>query len=132
MGLTMTKRFEFTASHWLIGMHDPACGVLHSHDYKLDLTLQLRPGVDLENGVLFDTGFLKIDLAPVIARVKNKVLNEIKDQSNDGMTLKAQPSLENFTLWWWSSLQFLRNSARFQLIHLRLYETDKFWCDISL
>lgn len=129
--LTMTKRFEFTASHRLSGMRDPACGMEHVHNYKLDLTLKLRPSAALENGVLFDTAFLKTDLGPVIARVSGKLLNDIIDPSATGTALSVQPSLEVFTLWWWNALGFLRNNPRFQLVKLRLYETDTFWCDFE-
>ncbi len=76
MSYTISKRFEFCASHQLAGLpEDHQCARLHGHNYSVELELS-RPEVD-EVGFVVDYG----DLAPfkdlLEAKLDHRHLNDV-------------------------------------------------------
>lgn len=130
MQITLTKRFEFEASHFLTGMppgHE--CGIEHHHAYAVEFTLAAIG--DMANGLIVDTDRLKIDVTPVLKRIRKQRLNSITDPSSWSKRLAAQPSVENLALYFWDSLAFLRQGTSFRMIRLRVYESPMIWAEVS-
>jgi 6-pyruvoyltetrahydropterin/6-carboxytetrahydropterin synthase len=126
----LTKRFDFVASHALTGMEvSRGCEKPHAHNYGLELTLRAKHG--LQNGLVIDSGRLKVDVAPVIARLSNRLLNEVEDPAPWAQRMAAQPSVENVALYFWEALGFLSKGNEFELVRVRVYEDQKMWAEVT-
>lgn len=120
--VSLTKRFEFEASHYLTGMHEGhVCATTHSHTYTLELTL--TPIGELNNGLVIDTGRLKTDVMPVIRRLQGKCLNNLTDPAPWSQQLAAQPTVEHLAMYFWNALEFLSKGKNFRLIRVCVYES---------
>ncbi len=106
--LTVTKIFEFSASHFLTKYHGK-CERLHGHNYKLEATVI---GEMREDDLVYDF----VDLNKV---VKEKII-EVLDHThlNDRF---PNPSAEIVAIWIWEQLENTFSQAR--LFEIKLWET---------
>lgn len=128
--LTLTKRFEFVASHGLTGMQEGhVCAKPHAHNYGLELTLRSKG--ELHNGLVVDSHRLKVDVKPVIDRLRNRVLNEVTDPAPWAQRLVEQPSVENVALYFWEALGFLSKGNEFELTKVKVSEDATLWAEVA-
>lgn len=116
MMYTISKRFEFSASHQLD--HLPAghqCARLHGHNYRVDVVIQ-SPALD-------DRGFCQVDygeLAPFKAwldeTVEHRHLNDV---------MPTRPTAENLARWLYGEA---RKVSPF-VVAARVSETPKTWAE---
>lgn len=127
--ITLTKRFEFEASHWLTGMQEGhVCAAEHQHAYAVEFSLTAD---DLMNGLIIDAGKLKIDIAPIIKRLRGQCLNDLTDPAPWSKRLAEQPSVEHLAMYFWDACQFLSKGGRFRLRRIRVYESPMIWAEVS-
>lgn len=130
MKISLTKRFEFDATHYLIGMAEGhACATEHGHTYSVEFTL--APFKDLHNGLVIDSGRLKINVWSVLNRVKGKCLNDLTDPAPWAIRLAAQPSVEHLAMYFWEACQFLSKGNQFELSRVRVYESPRIWAEVE-
>ncbi len=129
--LTITRRYQFSASHRLTNMPmNHKCARVHGHNYELHLTVEAKNALD--NGMVIDAANLDIDVAPIIKRIDHYDMNEACDDGTPaGAVAAAQPTVENLALYLWERLAFLRNGAAINLVRLRVYENDRLWADVT-
>lgn len=104
--LTVTKIFEFSASHFLTKYHGK-CENLHGHNYKLEVTVigEMRP-----DDLVYDF----VDLKNV---VKKKIIDELDHKHlNDRF---ENPSAEVIAVWIWEQLE-----GDLKLDEIKLWETS--------
>lgn len=104
--LTVTKVFEFAASHFLTKYHGK-CENLHGHNYKLEVTVV---GELNEDDLVLDFVILK-------KIVKEKIINEL-----DHTHLNERfdnPSAEVMAVWIWEQL-----ADDLGLLEIKLWETS--------
>lgn len=104
--LTVTKIFEFAASHFLTKYHGK-CENLHGHNYKLEVTVVGEMG---EDDLVYDFVELK-DI------VKAKIINQL-DHTHLNERFE-NPSAEVMAVWIWEQLQ-----DDLQLAEVKLWETS--------
>lgn len=131
MTLTLTRAYRFTASHWLTGMrpgHPDAQP--HSHDYVVEVTI--RPLLPLANGMIINTDALDTCVLPVVAELKNTVLNDCDNPCSTGVAMAAQPSIENVATHLSARLGCLRQGdPKFRLVNVRVRATADLWADVN-
>lgn len=104
--LTVTKTFEFAASHFLTKYHGK-CENLHGHNYKLAVTVV---GELQDNDLVYDfVALKKIVNDMIIEKLDHTHLNEIFEN----------PSAEVMAVWVWEELE-----KELPLYEIRLWETD--------
>jgi 6-pyruvoyl-tetrahydropterin synthase len=91
---------EFTAWHVMPGVDGPE-GVLHEHDYRLDVVLER--GLLDERGMVCDLDVLDAALARLGDRVRDKDLEIIRPADADAVTVEV------FAKW---AYEFLANGLR--------------------
>lgn len=93
--LTVTKDFEFCASHSLPG--HKKCGQVHGHNYLVRVTFKGKDGEQM----VVDLGVIKEQVKPLINQLDHFHLNSIRsniyvDQNNPFIKLmECYPSAEN-------------------------------------
>ncbi len=104
--LTVTKIFEFSASHFLTKYHGK-CERLHGHNYKLEVSVM---GDMREDDLVYD--FVELNKV-----VKEKII-EIIDHThlNDRF---PNPSAEVIAVWIWEQLE-----KELKLFEIKLWETS--------
>jgi len=117
--LLLTRQFSFTALHYLKNIEDKKETELHEHNFTVNITLESK-NTDLTDGMILESRNFDIDILPVIKQLKGKTLNEFIEQ----------PTLENLTLWFWKRIQFMDNGKLFGLHSIKIYLTEKLWCEI--
>ena len=91
MTYSISKDFEFSASHQLFGLVEGhKCGRVHGHNYTVRITLE-ADRLD-EHGFVLDYG----DLAPF-----GRWLDEHFDHRHLNDVVDFQPSAENLARWLW-------------------------------
>ncbi|MGE3278775.1 MAG: 6-carboxytetrahydropterin synthase QueD [Candidatus Altimarinota bacterium] len=104
--LTVTKTFEFAASHFLTKYHGK-CENLHGHNYQLEVSVIGEIGPD-------DLVFDFVDLKKV---VKTKVIDVLDHTHlNDRF---ENPSAEVMAVWIWEQLE-----GDVKLYEIKLWETS--------
>lgn len=112
---TISKRFEFSASHQLEGLPEGhPCSRLHGHNYTVEVVLQ---GETLdERGFVIDYG----ELAPIKHYIDN-----VLDHRHLNNVLPVQPSAENIAKYLYEQI---KRQFR-QLYAVRVSETPKTWAE---
>lgn len=112
---TITKEFEFSASHWLEGLPEGhSCGRLHGHNYKV--TVELQTGELNHVGFVRDYGDLRAVKELIDERLDHRHLNEV---------VPVNPTAENLAIWLFGQLW-----ARYpELVAVRVSETPKTWAE---
>lgn len=104
--LSVTKIFEFAASHFLTKYHGK-CENLHGHNYKVEVTVFGELG---EDDLVYD--FVKIN-----ELVKEKVISNLDHTHlNDRF---ENPSAEVIAIWIWDQLE-----KDLELSEIKLWETS--------
>jgi 6-pyruvoyltetrahydropterin/6-carboxytetrahydropterin synthase len=117
MMYTITKRFDFSASHQLEGLPaDHQCARLHGHNYIVEVELQSDTLNDAE--FVVDYGELKPLKEYIDGTLDHRHLNDV---------LPFQTSAENMArhLYQWSKTIWPQVSA------VRVSETPKTWAEYS-
>jgi 6-pyruvoyltetrahydropterin/6-carboxytetrahydropterin synthase len=114
---TITKRFDFSASHQLSGLPDGhQCARLHGHNYIVE--------VELQSDTLNDTGFV-VDYGEL--KPLKEYIDGTLDHRHLNDVLPFQTSAENMArhLYQWSKAIWPQVSA------VRVSETPKTWAEYS-
>lgn len=114
---TITKRFDFSASHQLSGLPDGhQCARIHGHNYIVEVELQAE--------VLDDTGFV-VDYGEL--KPLKEYIDGTLDHRHLNDVLSFQTSAENMArhLYQWSKAIWPHVSA------VRVSETPKTWAEYS-
>jgi len=107
---------RFTAQHVMHGMKGPE-GVLHAHDYRIDVTATRSALDDL--GMVVDLDVLQAAVDDVVARVKGTNLDDVvAPRDSESVTVEA--------LAYWIHGEIGRSIAGsgVEKLHVRAWETD--------
>ena len=110
--------FTFEAAHRLPLLPDGhKCKNLHGHNYRLEVAVE---GPLDARGFVMDYAELEAIIEPIIARIDHKYLNEIDGLENPTSEVIVQ----------WVMVQ-IRSLLAEKTITLRLYETPRYWVELS-
>ena len=110
---TIGRTYHFEAAHHLPNVPDGhKCKNLHGHNYRVEVVV--RGGLD-DRGFVRDFAELDAQLAPLLAVVDHRLLNDIKGLEN--------PTAEIIAAWF---LQRLPGCER-----VRVYETGDAWAEVT-
>ena len=121
MEVTICKRFDFDAAHWLPHVCEGhKCGRLHGHTYVVELRLCGVP--DAHMGWFVDYAEIAAAWAPLNDALDHRCLNDISGLEN--------PTTEVLVPW---IADKLKGSAIGQwLCAVRVYESSTTWCEIVI
>jgi len=107
---------RFDAQHVMHGMEGPE-GVLHSHDYRLDVTAT-REALDAL-GMVVDLDVLQAAVDDVVARVKGRNLDQIvTPRDSESVTVEA------LAFWIHAEIARAIGGSGIEELHVRTWETD--------
>ncbi len=109
---------DFVAQHYLIGGDWGAENFKHSHSYKVEVLL--RGKVLNQHGYLLDIVELESALNEIIARFRDRTLNDLAPFSG------LNPSLERFAQVFYEEL-FARLAAKDLSLTVKLWENERDW-----
>ena len=96
MQCRLTRDYEFEAAHSLPRVPDDhKCRRMHGHSYRIKVILSAP--IDAATGWVMDFADVDRVVAPVIAAIDHRVLNEIEGLDN--------PTSENLAVWVWRKLE---------------------------
>lgn len=120
MTFTVAKRFDFSASHQLLGLGDDhPCSRLHGHNYEVEV-IAAAPDLD-ERGFVVDY----LDFSPL-----REFLRKTLDHRHLNDIVPGPPSAEQIA-WWlfeWCKDNIDDEVAR-RLIAVRVSETPRTWAE---
>lgn len=109
---------DFIAQHFLIGADWGDENQLHSHHYRLEVRIE---GRELDcHGYLIDIVELERIVAEVLARCRDRTLNELTELSGQN------PSIERLARLLWDDLNH-RLALRGKTLQVRVWENDTDW-----
>jgi 6-pyruvoyltetrahydropterin/6-carboxytetrahydropterin synthase len=113
--VSITARYTFEAAHHLPMVPDGhKCRRMHGHNYAVEVTAS---GPVRTDGFVADFADLDAVVNPLVEMVDHRVLNIV-----DGL---ANPTAENIAIWFRD-----RVASKLPLsISVRVFETDRYWCD---
>jgi len=128
--LTVTKKFEFEAAHFLKN-YQGNCFNLHGHTFKLEVTIGVLGTCsdvlerELQNGMLFDFKKLK--------KVVQENIIDIFDHNCLNNIFPENPTCENMVLYIIDKLKkfLFGKEENIKLFRVRLYETSNSYCEWS-
>jgi 6-pyruvoyltetrahydropterin/6-carboxytetrahydropterin synthase len=107
---------RFQARHVMHGMEGPE-GVLHAHDYRIEVTASRERLDDL--GMVVDLDVLQRAVDGVVARVEGANLDEIAvPREPDSVTVEA------LALWVHGEIAKAISGTGVENVHVRAWETD--------
>lgn len=109
---------DFVAQHYLIGGDWGAENLKHSHSYKVEVLL--RGNVLNQHGYLLDIVELESTLNEIIARFRDRTLNDLAPFSG------LNPSLERFAQVFHQEL-FAKLAAKDLSLSVKLWENERDW-----
>jgi 6-pyruvoyltetrahydropterin/6-carboxytetrahydropterin synthase len=116
--MTVVRRFEFCASHFLPG-HPGPCDQLHGHNYVLEVGVS---GAVKESGFIIDFGELKrIVIDEVVCKIDHTHLNKNRALHS---IFRTVPTAENICLWITSKLTPALMGRGVRLHFVKLWETS--------
>jgi len=95
--LSVTKQFWFSASHMLVG--HPVCGVMHGHNYLVEVTFK----TEYDRDMVVDFHDIKEQVGPIINELDHTHLN-------DHYGLEEMPTAENIAKWIY---RYIKNTCSF-------------------
>jgi 6-pyruvoyltetrahydropterin/6-carboxytetrahydropterin synthase len=110
---------DFLAQHYLIGGDFGPEGSLHSHHYRVELTVS---GEELgAHGFLVDIVRLRSELDALLERYRDRTLNDLPEFAglNPGVEVVARAMAE--------ALDRALADQRMSALHLKLWENDTAW-----
>ena len=106
----------FDAQHVMHGMEGPE-GVLHSHDYRIEVTAS-RAELD-GMGMVVDLDVLQAAVDDVVRKVKGMNLDDVVDpRETESVTVEA------LALWIHGRVGAAIKGSGVELLHVRTWETD--------
>ena len=115
---------EFTAKHFLVGGDFGPEGELHAHDYRVELVLE---GDELdEHGFLVDIVRVKAELARLVDRYRDVILNELPEL--DG----KNPGCEEFSRVFAESLRHGLDTGKLSNLTVKIWENPEAWAQCRL
>lgn len=110
---------DFVAQHYLVGGDFGPEGSLHSHHYRVELTVSGRT-LD-RNGFLVDIVRLRSELARLVDGYRDRTLNELPDFAglNPGVEVMARAMAE--------SLARALAGENIEALTVKLWENDSAW-----
>lgn len=116
--VSITARYTFEAAHHLPMVPDGhKCRRMHGHNYAIEVTAS---GPIRADGFVADFADLDAVVNPLVEMVDHRVLNIVEGLAN--------PTAENIGIWF-------RDRVAVKLaplaISVRVFETDKYWCDVG-
>lgn len=107
---------RFDAQHVMHGMEGPE-GVLHSHDYRIEVTASRERLDDL--GMVVDLDVLQAAVDDVVRRVKGMNLDEVVvPREPESVTVEA------LALWVHGEVAGAISGSGVERLHVRAWETD--------
>ena len=107
---------RFDAQHVMHGMEGPE-GVLHSHDYRLDITASRERLDDL--GMVVDLDLLQAAVDDVISRIKGTNLDDVvAPRESESVTVEA------LALWVHTEIARAIAGTGVEQLSVRAWETD--------
>lgn len=107
---------RFNAQHVMHGMEGPE-GVLHSHDYRIDITASRRHLDGL--GMVVDLDVLQAAVDDVVTRVKGLNLDDVvTPRDTESVTVEA------LALWMHTEIARALTGTGVDQLHVRAWETD--------
>jgi len=121
----ITKEIEFDAAHSLGNGYIGKCANLHGHRYKLQITIGLNEGQNLDEfGFVMDFGELK--------KIWQEEFDELYDHKFLNESLGIQTTAENMSLKLFNDLSKRINNDRIRVVKIRLYETPSSYAEVDL
>lgn len=112
MRTLITRRYHFEAAHFLPGVPEGhKCRRMHGHNYVVELTVE--GPLDAHTGMVLDFFDLDLVVAPLLAAIDHRVLNEIRGLAN--------PTAELIATWFLEKVE--------QADYVRIYETPECWAE---
>ena len=116
---TLTVKRDFVAQHFLIGGDWGPENDRHSHHYAVEVQLE---GAELDkHGYLVDIVDVEHNLDALVARYKDKTLNELPEF--DGLN----PSIEHFSRIFCRALAERINAPNLSALTIKIWENDIAW-----
>lgn len=115
---------EFTAKHFLIGGDFGPEGELHAHDYRVEVVLEGN-ALD-EHGFLVDIVRVKAELARLVDRYRDAILNELPEL--DG----KNPGCEEFSRVFAESLRHGLDTGKLSNLTVKIWENPEAWAQCRL
>jgi len=113
MTTTIGRSYRFESAHFLPKVPDGhRCKNLHGHNYRVEIVL--TGDVD-SRGFVRDFGEIDADVAPLLALVDHRLLNDVPGLEN--------PTAEIIAAWF---LDRLAGAVR-----VRVWENDDCWAEVS-
>lgn len=110
---------DFVAQHFLVGGDFGAEGKLHSHHYRVEVTVT---GDELgENGFLVDIVRLKDELAALVDRYRDRTLNELPELAG------LNPGVETVSRAMAQSLATRFQGEGLKSLTVKLWENESAW-----
>jgi len=107
---------HFDAQHVMHGMEGPE-GILHSHDYRIDVTAS-RAALD-ELGMVLDLDILQAAVDDVVTRIKGRNLDDIvTPRDSESVTVEA------LAFWIHGEMARAIADTGVETLHVRAWETD--------
>lgn len=115
MRVTISKKFDFDAAHFLPSVHDGhKCKRMHGHTYVVEI---ICAGEIDDRGMVLDYAEIAAAWAPLHALLDHRVLNEIFDLENPTTEILAPYILNRL------------EPVLYQLVAVRVYESSTTWCE---
>ncbi len=96
MRCRLVRSFRFESAHFLPKVPEGhKCARTHGHSYEVELTVEGE--VDPELGWVLDFSVLSQHMAPLVAQVDHRLLNDLEGLDN--------PTTEVFVKWFWDRLK---------------------------
>jgi len=109
------RTYRFEAAHCLpLLPAEHKCHRLHGHNYRVEVELS---GAELTDGMLVEFGDLDSIVAPLIAQVDHRVLNEVFGLEN--------PTAEEIAFWFRVRIEIGGVNR------VRVYENEDSWAEVS-
>ena len=118
--LTVTKRFQFEAAHYLPG-YDGDCSRIHGHSYKLEVTVQKVSPLDSDMIIDFKE-LSRIVKDFVIKRWDHVLLNSLQEFKEE------RPTAENMVVMVYKIL-IEEFSDEISIARIRLWETENSYAE---
>ena len=119
--MKIAATFGFEAAHRLPKLPDwHKCKNLHGHNYQLEVAVEGGDDLD-ERGFVMDYAELEGIVNPLVATVDHKYLNEIPGLDN--------PTSEIIVQWFMRNIRPALSGC--YVVTLRLYETPRYWVELT-
>jgi 6-pyruvoyltetrahydropterin/6-carboxytetrahydropterin synthase len=121
---TIAVKRDFIAQHFLIGGDWGPENLLHSHHYQVELQLE---GASLDqHGYLVDIVDIEKDLDQIVARYRDRVLNELPEFSG------LNPSIEHFCRLLCLELGEQIQAVNLSALTVKIWENEIAWAAYRL